>query len=640
LKPITLFDIEADGLLDSISKVHLIVVKDFQTKERSVYRRNEFENTIPQGVAHLKRMADEGHLLVAHNGIGYDYPALEKVEGLKLPPQACGDSMIWATLAWPEINRLDMDERAKKKPRYLLSGNLVGSYSLEAMGARLGLPKGDYEGDTRIADEAERKRRKWEQWNPDMETYGVQDVEVLDLLVQRILTKDVADTARELEFQVSRILARQERFGFHFFADRAVKLYAHLSQRRLELEEEVRKVFKPRFLKDGKTFTPKRDSAKHGYVAGAPMTKVKLTEFNPGSRDHVATWLTRQFGWQPAEFTNDGHPKVDDEVISQLPYPEAKPLKEYFMVCKRIGQIAEGNEAWLKKVGADGRMHGRVHPNKAVTGRMAHSGPNMGQIPAGYSPYGKECRECFGAPEGKVLVGIDAEALELRDLAGYMAIYDGGEYINTVLSGDKSKGTDMHSVNARALGLGPKELYFEGETGRDIAKTWFYAFIYGAGDEKLGFILTRRRGKPAAEAGGRARAAFLRNLPAMGKLVDAVKKAAKERGYLWGLDGRRLRVRSQHAALNTLLQSAGAIQMKRALCIFDDSMQAAGLRPGIDYEFVANVHDEWQLEVSPEHAQEVLRLGIDSIRLAGESFGFRCPLAGAGDIGQTWADTH
>lgn len=640
MSPITLFDIESDGLLPDITKVHLIVVKDFQTKARSVYRRNHLENTIPQGLAHLREAAAAGHMLVAHNGIGYDYPALEKVHDLQLPASACGDSMIWATLAWPEIAGLDMDQLAKKKPQYTIPKHLIGSYSLEAMGHRLGLAKGDYQGDTRIADEAERKRLKWAEWNPDMESYGVQDVEVLDALVERIQTKEVADEARDLEMQTARILGRQERYGFHFHQDRAVALYGRLSRRRQALEQEVKTVFKPRFLKDGPVFTPKRSNLKTGYVEGAPFSKIKLTEFNPGSRDHVATWLKRQFGWVPQAFTNDGHPKIDDEVISALPYAEAKPLKEYFLVVKRIGQVAEGNEAWLRRVGPDGRMHGRVHSNKAVTGRMAHSGPNMGQVPAVYSPYGKECRECFGAAPGKVLVGIDADALELRDLAGYMAIYDGGAYIQTVLSGDKSQGTDMHSVNCRALGMDPKAKYHDGESGRDIAKTWFYAFIYGAGDEKLGFILSRRKGKEAAAAGKRARDAFLTNLPAMGELVKAVKEAAKERGFLWGLDGRQLRVRSQHAALNTLLQSAGAIQMKRALCIFDDAMQAAGLRPGVDYEFVANVHDEWQLEVSPEHAEKVLQLGMDAIRLAGESFGFRCPLAGSGSIGQTWADTH
>ena len=304
-----------------------------------------------------------------------------------------------------------------------------------------------------------------------------------------------------IETQTASILARQERHGFLFDEKKAVQLYGVLAQRRAELEVEVRKVFKPMYLRDGSPkeslMVPKRDSKQYGYAEGAAFTKVKLTEFNLTSRDHVAHWLKSYYGWVPTEFTNDGKPKVDDDVISALPYAEAKPLKDYFMVAKRIGQIAEGNKAWLKLVRKDGRMHGRVNTNGAVTGRMTHMDPNMGQVPSGKSEYGHECRELYMVPKGKKLVGCDADALELRDLAGYMAIYDGGEYIKTVLEGDKSKGTDMHSVNCRALGLNPIAAVFGTETGRDVAKTWFYAFIYGSGDENLGYIILRVKGQPA-----------------------------------------------------------------------------------------------------------------------------------------------
>jgi len=310
------------------------------------------------------------------------------------------------------------------------------------------------------------------------------------------------------------------------------------------------------------------------------------------------------------------------------------------MVQKRIGQVAEGNEAWLRHVQKDSRVRGRVNTNGAVTGRMTHSKPNMGQVPSGKSEYGHECRQCWTVPPGKKLVGADADALELRDLAGYLAIYDEGAYIKTVLEGDKSQGTDMHSVNCRALGMDPKAYVFGAETGRDVAKTWFYAFIYGAGPEKLGYTVLRTHGKQAREKGLELRKAFLKGLPAVGKLVSAVQDKAKTRGYLIGLDGRRLPVRSMHAAINTLLQSAGAVQMKKALCILDDDLQAAGLTPGVNYEFVANVHDEWQIEVDENKAEMVGRMAVDAIRKAGAFFKFRCPLDGAYDIGNNWSETH
>lgn len=634
------FDLETDGLMDAVTRIHVLGIKDLSTGVTTAYSTQPGRPQLSEGLAIL---ADPGTLVWAHNGTGYDCKVLKKLHGLSIPWYRQRDTMVLARLVWPELKQIDMDRR-KKTAHKDFPGNLIGSHKLEAWGRRLGLLKGEYEGDTRIADEKLRKANKWAEWNQDMEDYCVLDVEVTTRLRERILAKEPSELSVLLETQVAHIVARQEDHGFLFNESKAVELYSRLGRRREELEFEVRSVFKPRFLRDGPVFTPAKDSKQYGYAAGAPLTKVRLAEFNPTSRDHVAYWLKLEYGWEPTEFTNDGKAKIDDEVIGKLPYAEAAPLKEYFMVVKRIGQIAEGTQGWLRKVKKDGRIHGRVNTNGAVTGRMTHMDPNMAQVPSGRAPYGHECRELFGVPVGKLLVGADADALELRDLAGFMAIYDSGAYIDTVLKGDKSVGTDMHSVNCRALGMDPKGQPFlaEGDdsSGRDIAKTWFYAFIYGAGDEKLGNILLRVKGLPAAEAGKRARAAFLKNLPAMGKLVAAVKERAKTRGFLLGLDKRHLPVRSQHAALNTLLQSAGAVQMKKALCLLDDSLQALGLVPGLHYEFVANVHDEWQIEVDHDKAELVAKAAVQAIRDSGAFFNFRCPLDGAYEIGTNWAETH
>jgi len=326
---------------------------------------------------------------------------------------------------------------------------------------------------------------------------------------------------------------------------------------------------------------------------------------------------------------------VDEEVLKQLPYPEAQVLSEYLMVEKRLGQLATGKEAWLKHVRPDGRIHGEVTTNGAVTGRMTHSKPNIAQVPGLTDkktgkpmPYGKECRSLFIVPVGKKLVGCDADALELRCLAGYMARYDGGAYIKTVLEGKKELGTDMHTVNAKALG-----------TTRDIAKVWFYAFIYGAGDFKLGTILNAPRGKEM-EWGRRSRARFLKNLPALKTIIEKVQKAVAKKGFLKGLDGRQLRVRSSHSAFNTLLQSAGAILMKAALVLLDEDLQRAGYVPGRHYEFVANVHDEFQIEADEEIADDVGKRAVTAIIKAGEFFGFGCPLNGNAECGSSWATTH
>lgn len=633
-------DLEANDLLDGVTTVHVLVIRDITNKVTHVFRKNNKEDTIGLGV---QMLADPDSLIVAHNGTKYDLAVLKKLYGLEVPWWRHWDTLVLCRLIWPNQFDLDMrqERKAPSKREYQVPPpGMLGSHALEAWGYRLGKHKGDYQGDPAIKDPEERYARRWESWNQSMEDYCIQDVRVTVALLSLIDAQEYPLEPVMTELQVAHILARQERYGFLFDERKAAKLYATLAQRKQELELEVRKVFRPRYLKDGKVFVPKRDNRSAGYVAGAEVQKIKLTEFNPGSRQHVARWLRLEYGWKPTEFTDTGEPKIDDDVISKLPYAEAAPLKEYFMVCKRLGQLAEGNEAWLKAVRKDGRIHGSVNTIGAITYRMTHSGPNMAQVPSSKSPYGHECRELFVTPEGKLLVGADADALELRDFAGYLAIYDNGAYIRTVLEGKKEDGTDMHSVNCRALGMDPKAKVHGEETGRDVAKTWFYAFLYGSGDENLGYVLVREWGEAAKDAGRKGRAAFLRNLPAMGKLVSAVKRKAKEVGYLKGLDGRRLYVRSSHAALNTLLQSCGAIQMKKALCLLDDSIQARGWVPGIHYEFVANVHDEWQIEVDHDIAEEVGRMAVEAIRQAGVQLGFRCPLDGAYEVGKNWAETH
>jgi DNA polymerase I-like protein with 3'-5' exonuclease and polymerase domains len=361
--------------------------------------------------------------------------------------------------------------------------------------------------------------------------------------------------------------------------------------------------------------------------------KVQVVEFNPSSRQHIAKVLKEKHGWQPQEFTAKGEAKVDDDVLASLDYPEAKLLAEYFLIQKRLGQLVEGGEGLMKRE-RKGRIHGEVITNGAVTGRMTHRKPNMAQVPANRSPYGERFRELFVPRVGWQLVGCDADALELRCLAHYMAAYDNGEYTEVVLKGDKSKGTDMHSVNCRAIGFDPK-------THRDMAKTWFYAFIYGAGDHKLGLILGEKGDDDTIrKAGHKSRRKFLKSLPALGTLTEKVATKVKATGGLKGIDGRRLSCRSAHSALNTLLQAAGAIAMKVALVTLDDDLTAMGFVHGRDFAYCANVHDELQIEARPEIADVVGKAAAEAIKKAGEKLGFKCELAGNYEVGRNWKETH
>ena len=310
---------------------------------------------------------------------------------------------------------------------------------------------------------------------------------------------------------------------------------------------------------------------------------------------------------------------VDEVVLGKLNYPPCKILTEYLLIQKRVSQLNEGAQAWMK-CEKKGKIHGSVNPNGAVTGRATHSYPNISQVPSSASPYGSECRELFTVPPGWVLVGADASGLELRCLAHFMAKWDGGKYAEILLSGD------IHTENQKAAGL----------QTRPQAKTFIYAFLYGAGDAKIGSIVGGD-----ASVGRKLKQKFLRSLPALGRLVEAVQGAAK-RGYLIGLDGRRIHVRSSHAALNTLLQGAGAIACKQWLVFLEEHLSSK-FKHGWDgdFAFCAWSHDEVQIACrTPEIAEYVAKVAPEMVTKAGEHFGFRCVLAGESKSGKTWADTH
>ena len=639
-----IFDIETNGLLPDLTTIHCIVLKDIDTGETHSHDPDNLDQALA-----LLAGADE---IIGHNIIKFDIPAIRKVYPDFKPRGKVIDTLTIARLIWPTEDLRDRDFKARNRPNnpIALPGYLFGSFGLEAWGWRLNLHKGDYAKEMKA-----RGLDPWENWTPEMQSYCEQDVKVTDRLYEMIRKKNWSQDAIDLELEVQTILWRQEQYGFCFDEQQASNLYTKLVKRKLELEEALQSAFPPWFRRK-KEFTPARNNKTLGYVEGCAMTKVEVRPFNPGSRHDIANRLEELRGWKPSQFTPEGQPKLDETILLGLPYPEARLLAEYFLVKKRLGMLAEGKQAWLKVVKENGRIHGGVITNGAVTGRMTHKSPNLAQVPANDSPYGKECRALFVVPEDKSLVGCDADALELRCLAGYMAKYDGGKYIKIVLEGKKEDGTDIHSENARALGLDPKKKYpVKGKkiTGRDIAKTWFYAYIYGAGNVKLGEILGRVGRSKAAYTGKKSRKRFEENLPALGQLSNAIAKKIEIRtvkhprtenvislGYLTGLDGRHLKIRSEHSTLNTLLQSAGAILMKKALVIFDQDLQAQGYKPGIDYEFVANVHDEWQIETDKEIAENVGQMARKAIRKAGDAFRFRCPLDGNYAIGRNWAATH
>lgn len=608
------FDCETDGLLDQLTTIHCISLQEVDEAGQPlgpVLSANDHgtgELTIREAIERLQN-ADR---VVGHNIAGFDIPAIAKVyPGFKV--RAYYDTLLISTLIYPDLKDRDFKARKKQGANPVLPGKMIGRHSLEAWGYRLGEWKGDYSQMMK-----DRGLDPWAQWSQEMDDYCDQDVVVTTKLLALLLSKGLPKEAIELEQAVAPILSRQQRWGYLFNQEKARELEKVLVVRRALLGDQLREVIPPwKVVK--KRFIPKRDDKRRGYVKGVEAVVYKEVVFNPASRAHIADRLTALYGWRPVEYTEKGQVKIDEDVLAPLKYPIIPLLLEYFIVNKRLGQLAEGDEAWLKAVKKNGRIHGNVNQNAAVTGRMTHSKPNIAQVPKCGVPYGSECRELFTVPKGKRQVGADASGLELRCLAHFMARHDGGEYAKVILEGD------IHSVNQTAAGL----------PTRDNAKTFIYAFLYGAGDAKLGSIVSKGRA-----VGGQLRTKFLKGLPALEKLVKGVKKRASEVGYLIGLDGRKLHIRSDHAALNTLLQSAGALVMKKALVILDADLQSAGLVPGVHYEFLANIHDEWQIEVDEDKAEFVGKTAQAAIRKAGDYFGFRCPLDGEYKVGANWAETH
>jgi len=657
------YDLETDGLLDTVTKIHCLNIKDRKTGRKYRFNDGRYDDGSParrdgtteDGV----RMLMAADCIGGHNVIGYDNYVLRKFFPWFKPKGRIRDSMVEARVIWTNI--FDIDESARKvgkRPPEFVKNRLMGTHKLEAWGHRLGLHKGDYsarrkeEGKALGLEGEELDRFVWRTFTPAMDDYCELDNDVTEALFDKIDSKAWDDEVFVLENRVAEILRAQEEHGFLFDKVAAAALVHVLQRRHAELGDQLRQVFKPWYApvrKGGKhdLIWPARDNKKFGYVAGCPATRVELVVFNPASRDHIADRMTTLFGWVPQEFTPGGKPEVSETTLEGLDYPEAKLLVEYLTVEKRLGQLAEGKQAWLRKVRDDGRIHGRVNTNGAVTGRMTHSDPNMAQVPASRSPYGHECRAMFIVRPGYKLVGCDAEGLELRFLGHFLHRFDGGAFAEAVVNGDKTQGTDAHSINQKIARL----------NSRDSAKTLIYALIYGAGNNKLGVIVYddfteaqrskfnakhppgEKRDAALTKIGALTRRRIMEGLPALAELDKLVKKKAK-RGYILGLDRRHLRIRSMNAALNTLLQSGGAIAMKRALVIAYDLYLAKGWKWGDDFAFCANVHDEVQMEVREELAEEAGRTFADAIRLAGEFYRLKCPLAGDFGIGRNWAETH
>lgn len=623
-----MFDVETDGLLDEVTRLHCLVLRDMDSE--SVVSCTDSApgfRSIAEGLSLLS----EAEVAYTHNGIRFDLPVVRKLYPDFELKGKLRDTYVMSMMRWAHIKDSDFSRAARGQ----LPKKLIGRHTLEAWGYRLGVQKVGVE----IED--------WSQWTALMQQRCESDTHVTKTLVQRLRAAGVTAESIETEHELAAYLHQQERNGWPFDVDAAVKLQASLAAKRQVLDQELRQEIKPWQVSRG-MFTPKTNSKKFGYVKGVTIERFKTIEFNPSSRPHIANRMMALYGWKPEVFTDSGKPKVDANALKGLNYPPVVKIREYLILDDFLGMLAEGKQSWLRNFTADqpegGKLtglphiHGGVIQTGTLTHRASHIRPPMTQAPKVGKPFGAECRSLMHVPKGWVQIGADASGLEIRVLAHYMAKYDDGAYARTVLEGD------VHSITQQAL----IEFVGEGKKGRDTAKTWYYAFLYGAGDEKLGKILSPgRKPKEQEKIGAHSRQMFLKKLVALKYLLDYVQDRHRKKGYLITLDGRRVYTRSDHSALNTLCQAAGAIICRRWMVVYNRAlMQLFDTPPGGGWLYpwaaLGWFHDEDQLAVwdDPLCIDATKTVLVDSIRSMTDHFHFRCPLDGEAKVGRNWCETH
>jgi DNA polymerase I-like protein with 3'-5' exonuclease and polymerase domains len=560
-----IFDIEGDALNEinigktvtpEATRVWCLVAMDEETGEIRCFR----EKDMIQAIALLR----EASVLIGHNIIMYDIPVLERLYGPINTPAI--DTLIISKLMYPDIRN------------HPLKGN-----SLQQWGEHLNILKTEYSGG-------------FSEYSEDMLEYCKQDVLVSKEIYEA--QKSFMKYNRELvnlEHHVSVIISKQIENGIGFDINTAEKLERDLLMEKASIEDELCNIFPP--------IVTERWSKKTG-----KRLKDSVEFFNPNSRQQIARRLKDKYGWI-APKTEKGNPNVDEGVLKKLSFPEASMLCRSFEITKLHGMLSD----WIirSSLSRDGRIHGSVNPQGAVTGRMTASQPNLQQVGSN-----SEVRCLFGPKEGWVQVGIDASGLEARLLANRMAEWDEGEYGELVLHGD------IHSYNQKQAGLAT----------RDEAKTFFYALVYGAGNKKIGDIIHK-----GASAGASLKKKFLDNMPALKNLMKKCEFDVAKEGCIQLLDGRKVPCRSKHSSLNVQIQGDGAVIMKKALILFYNKLVKE--YPG-KFKFMATVHDEWQVECSPEIAEDVGKAGVQAIKEAGAFYNCFVKMDGEYKIGSNWSECH
>ena len=591
------FDIESDGFLAEATKIHCISISE-SGDEPICYGPTKIEEAL--------RWMTGATSLIGHNIIRYDLPLLKKLSGW-IPPVGINirDTFLLSRMAFPDI--MKRDARRKRIPK-----ECWGKYSLRAFGHRLGMHKGDH--------------TDFSVFSQEMEEYCNQDVRVTHHLWGRLRDEELSESSVTMETLFAQLAFRMEQTGIGFDRGAALDLFKALDEKRTEILDALVGLVPPKRIEmktpeywiDPVTdvhFNKKYDAPSHirKELVPGPL-RVRETRFNPMSRPQVAEFLVTK-GWEPTARTPTGQVRIDEAILTQIPgIPEAALIADLYRTQKIFGMVAGDKKGWLL-LENQGRIHPQIKTLGAYSGRTSCVDPNLQQVPSARLPFGEECRALFIADEGKLLVGCDAKSLEVRCFAHYMAKFDGGDFADVVLRGD------IHQANADMM-----------DCNRPTAKNTFFALIYGASSRKIAAMLDI----PLRRAGALVNRLF-EERPAMRTLISRIKKKAAMSGHLVGLDGRILRPRSEHAAVNLLIQSAGACVSKRAALNLDFMIHTNSWS---ETHIVGFIHDEIIVETSDENVGDVMRAAVTAFQQTTQQYNLNCPMDGGAQLGKNWSEIH
>jgi DNA polymerase-1 len=593
-----ILDVEANGFLPEVDTVWQVSVKT-----AGVDGVRSYPKTTIRMDAQVQAEVDDADYVIMHNGIGYDVPVLEKCLGVIVPRTKLIDTLVLSRLGKPE--------------------RTIG-HSLAAWGEMLNHPKVEH--------------AEWDKWSPEMQIRCDEDV----LLNEKVWDKlkgmlDVMPVAVNSEMLTAWACADMNRCGVHFRTDKALKLLDTLMEESAGYYNEAEAFMPSLYFPKGKVKSLKRAPNKAHWAcgqldAGIEFQEVTKKKLSPGSRDDISLFLKRKYGWVSPQKTPTGKPKINDEILRALPWPEAETFASYLKTEKLIGYIngpinKKGNGGgWLQHVTPEGKLHGNFISLTAVTGRPSCVAPNLQQVSTD-----PRARELFIPRAGWKLVGVDADGQELRVFGHYLAPFDGGIYGREVVDGD------IHTKVQHLIGF----------SSRKITKNVEYSMLYGAGNPRLGLYAIKDALDaglvPPTNTGKRGkemRAAIMQGIVGYADLLDAVQEKARLTGRLKGLDGRTLWVRKVYSALNLLFQSAGIIHMKKAIALLRPALEDAGFKYDRDWAMPLWVHDEIQLETRPEVAEDIGKIGAWCIEEAARQLKIRVPMTGTYDIGDNWKETH